>query len=88
MEVQENKNLEEINKKLDLIVGLLLRLLTKENKQASFREQVFILHDLGVGSGEIAKILNRDVRNVSKYLSQLKKSRGKKTKKEYETEKK
>jgi len=74
MKTQRNQHFEELNRKLDLIIGLLLRLLTKENKQAPFKEQIFILHDFGMRPKEIARILNRDIRNVSKYLSKFKKS--------------
>jgi len=79
MKTQKDKNLEEVNRRLDLIIGLLLRLLTKENKRASFKEQISILHDLGMKPSEIAKILNWDIRNVSKYLSELKRLRSKQT---------
>jgi len=77
MKNQGNKNLEELNRKLDLIIGLLLRLLTKDNKQAPFKEQISILYDFGMRPNEIARILNWDIRNVSKYLSKFKRSRGK-----------
>jgi DNA-directed RNA polymerase specialized sigma24 family protein len=88
MRNQENKNFEEINKRLDLIIGLLLRLLTKDNKRSPFKEQISILYDLGAKPKEIAKILNWDRRNVNRYLSELKRSQRKQTKQQEKNEEK
>jgi DNA-directed RNA polymerase specialized sigma24 family protein len=88
MKNKENKNFEEINKRLDLIIGLLLRLLTKDNKRSPFKEQISILHDFGIRPKEIAKILNWDIRNVGKYLSELKRSQRKQVKQQEENEEK
>jgi hypothetical protein len=88
MKSQKNKNFEEIIKRLDLIIGLLLRLLTKDNKRAPFKEQISILRDFGIRPKEIAEILNWDIRNVSKYLSELKRSQRKHAREQQENAKK
>ena len=69
-----DNNLENsTNKLLKVIVALLLR--GRNEKTPNLREQIEILHDLGLKPGEIAEILARTSTHISKEISGIRKAR-------------
>jgi hypothetical protein len=72
----DTDKLESTNKLLKVIVGLLLRE-TSEERPRSLREQIDILHDLGLKPVEIAGIIGRTNTYVNKELSGIRASRRK-----------
>ena len=64
---------ETTNRLLRVMIALLLRLQNEGN--ASLKQQIGILSDLGLEPAEIAKIVNRAGTYVNKELSVLRKSR-------------
>ena len=71
--MQENKYLLEINKRLGVVIALLLRMLPKDGHELSFREQIQLLSELGVRPKEIAEILGRTRGYINKELTTLRK---------------
>jgi len=71
----ENQQFEAINKKLEVMIAILLKLLNKNGRELSLREQIALLDDLGVRPVDIARILGRDPRYVNKEIVFLKKSK-------------
>jgi len=65
-------NEQEIIKRLDTIVFLLLELKDKEGKMA-VKEKVKLLGDAGLSYMQIAKVLNRSPGSIAAQLSQMKK---------------
>jgi DNA-binding CsgD family transcriptional regulator len=70
----ENEQLIELNKRLGVIVALLLRSLPKSTDSLSLRDQIQLLSELGVRPKDIADILGRTPTYVSKELTTLRKS--------------
>lgn len=71
----ENKQFEAVNKKLEVMIAILLKLLNKNGKELSLREQIALLNDLGVRPIDIARILGRDPRYINKEIVFFKKSK-------------
>lgn len=69
----EKTELESTNRLLRVMIALLLR--RKEDAPASLKQQIEILHDLGLRPSEIAEILGRTSTHINKELSGLRKSR-------------
>ncbi len=69
----KQKTLLNIDKKLSLVVSLLLKLVNNE-KEATLKEQIRDLASFGLNSSEIADIIGKKVGYVSKELSELKKN--------------
>lgn len=67
------KTLSNIDRKLSIVVSLLLRLVNN-SKEATLKEQISDLASFGLNSSEIADIVGKKVGHVSKELSGLKKS--------------
>lgn len=65
----------EITKRLDIIIGLLLR--QQKDKNTSNRQTIKELNDMGLKDFEIARILGRSRSYVASELTQLRKSKGK-----------
>ena len=63
-------DLQEITKRLDVIINLLL----KQNNEMKTKEMIAKLRDTGLQSSEIAGILHKTPNFVSKELSLLKKA--------------
>lgn len=74
----QEKLLKSINKKLEVIVALLLQLRLLDPEIHTFREQIKALNDLGLKPKEIADILSRSNIYVNKELSKLRKKNRKK----------
>lgn len=69
--------LKSINKRLEVIISLMLQqnLSNKKQEEPSMREQIKTLDSLGLTPTEIAKTLNRNSGYINKELSILKKER-------------
>jgi DNA-directed RNA polymerase specialized sigma24 family protein len=65
--------LQSTNKLLKVIVALLLR--GRNEETPNVRQQIEILHDLGLKPVEVAEILGRSSTHVNKELSGIRKSR-------------
>ncbi|MEJ1967428.1 MAG: hypothetical protein WDN03_02135 [Rhizomicrobium sp.] len=64
---------ESTNRLLRVIVALMLR--PKDERSLSLKQQIEVLHDLGLRPAEIAVILGRTGTHINKELSGLRKSR-------------
>ena len=62
-----------IDKKLSVIIALLLRIANNDNN-LTLKEQIGDLASFGLNSSEIANILGKKTSYISKELSELKKS--------------
>lgn len=65
----------ELNKRLGVIIALLLRSLTSTKDSLPLREQVQILSELGMRPKDIAEILGRTPTYVNKELTMLRKGK-------------
>jgi flagellar basal body P-ring protein FlgI len=70
-----NKQLSEFNKRLGIVISLLLRTIPKNEKSISLKEQVRILDSLGIRPRDIADILGRTPTHISKELAGLHKGK-------------
>lgn len=70
----------ELNKRLGIIISLLLKTLPKGGEGISLRDQIQLLADLGVRPKDISEILGRTQTYVNKELASLRKGKGKKQK--------
>lgn len=70
-----NTYAESLNKRLEVIIALLLRLLPESKKVTSLKGQIEILSQLGLRPVEIAGILGKSSAHVGKELTLLRKSR-------------
>lgn len=68
----------EQNRRLDIVIALLLRMLPKSGDTISLREQVQILSDLGMRPKDIAQALGRTPTYVNKELATIRKGKGSK----------
>jgi transcriptional regulator len=66
----DEKQFQSINKKLDVLIGLLAMNLTKDK---TLQERVELLNSLGLGQKEIAKSLGKSERNISTNLLRIRK---------------
>ena len=73
-----NTHLLELNKRLGVVISLLLRMVSKDRSVISLKEQVKVLDDLGMRPRDIADILGRTATHINKELAGLRKERGKK----------
>jgi hypothetical protein len=67
----------EINKRLGIVIALLLKTIPKNSEGISLRDQVQLLSELGVRPKDIAAILGRSQTYVTKELSGLRKGKAK-----------
>jgi DNA-binding CsgD family transcriptional regulator len=68
--------LASIDKKMSVLISLLLRLIPKKAESLSLREQIGLLFELGMRPSEIARALGRSPGYVNKELSGLRKGGG------------
>ena len=73
----ENKELAELNKRLGVMIALLLRTSPREGPSMSLREQISLLSEIGVRPKDMAEFLGRTQTYVNKELAGLRKSKGK-----------
>ena len=64
----ENELLENINRNLEVIIGLLLRSLP-DTEAASLRDRILMLTAMGMRPNEIARALGKSANHVNKELS-------------------
>jgi hypothetical protein len=64
-------SLESTNRLLKVVIALMLR--PKDDKPMSLRQQIEVLHGLGIRPSEIAEILARTATHVNKELSGIRK---------------
>lgn len=76
---QTNELLTEANKRLGVMISLLLRIVQQEKSAVSLKDQVRILDNLGLRPRDIAGILGRTPTYVSKELVGIRKERSLKT---------
>lgn len=72
MTEKPSANTSKIEKKMNVIISLLLKIANNGN-ETSLKEQVRDLASFGLSSSEIAEITGKKVGHVSKELSTLKK---------------
>ena len=71
----DERFLGSIDRKLEVIVALLLRLIPAKDEVSPLREQIGTLHGLGLRPSEIARVLGRTGGYVNKELAGLRKRR-------------
>ena len=64
----ENELLENMNRNLEVIIGLLLRSLP-DSEKASLRDRILMLTAMGMRPNEIARALGKSTNHVNKELS-------------------
>lgn len=70
----EKDILLSINKRLEVIVNLLLQQQAKDGRGRTLREQIQLLHSAGLKPKEIAEILGKSSVHVNKELTGLRKT--------------
>ena len=73
----ENKEFAELNKRLGVMIALLLRTIPTEGSSMSLREQISLLSEIGVRPKDIAEFLGRTQTYVNKELAGLRKGKPK-----------
>jgi hypothetical protein len=64
----ELEELQSLNKNMEVVVALLLRLISTDNKRLPLKEQIALLDGLGVRPISIASIVGKTQGHVSKEL--------------------
>jgi hypothetical protein len=73
-----NEDFSEINKRLGVMIALLLRSIPATGEKMSLHDQVDLLSELGMRPKDIAEILGRTPGYVTKELATIRKSKKKK----------
>jgi hypothetical protein len=73
----KNKEVFELNKRLGVVISLLLRMIPQEGRGISLKEQVRILDDVGMRPRDIAEILGRTQPHINKELAGLRNKKAK-----------
>jgi hypothetical protein len=60
--------LRELNKNLEVVIALLLRLISRDNKGLPLKDQIAILDGLGIRPVSIAGIVGKTPGHISKEL--------------------
>lgn len=66
------KGEKEIITRLNVIINLLLRLCIDKELKSTVKDQIKILNEIGLSSGDIGRIIRKEARYVTANLSQLK----------------
>jgi hypothetical protein len=75
--MNDHEETVQLNKRLGIVIALLLKMLPKEDGSPSLRDQIQLLSGLGSRPKEIAEILGRTQSYVNKELTSLRKSKAK-----------
>jgi len=73
--MQNHEEFQELNKRLGVVIALLLRSLRTGGDGLSLRDQIRLLSELGVRPKDIAEILGRSSTYISKELVGIRKGR-------------
>ncbi|KKR51736.1 MAG: hypothetical protein UT89_C0009G0003 [Parcubacteria group bacterium GW2011_GWE1_40_20] len=73
----EDGLLVEINKRMGVIISLLLRMVQQDKSSISLKDQVCILDNLGMRPRDIANILGRSQPHINKELTGIRKGKRK-----------
>ena len=68
---EKNKELielKQLNKRMEVVIALLLRSISGDNKTLPLKEQIAILSGLGIRPVEIAEIIGKTAKHVGKEL--------------------
>lgn len=65
---REGKEMEDLTKRLDVVIALLATIATKD-ENTTLRDKIAMLNGFGLGPSEIASVLNKKANYVSKELS-------------------
>ncbi len=79
---QLNKGISELNKRMGVMISLLLRLVPKGGSELSLKEQVRMLDSFGIRPVDIADILGRTAGHINKELAGIRKDKKQKNEKE------
>lgn len=71
----DKTSLNELNKKLEVIIALLLRLVPEEQQGLNLKEQISLLDNLKIRPVEIAEIIGRNPGYVNKELVAIRKKK-------------
>jgi hypothetical protein len=71
----EESQLQEVTKRLDVLISLLLQTISHGGHNLSVRDQISMLSELGLRPVEIARTLGKTATFVNKELSMLRKPR-------------
>lgn len=74
----ELSHILEINKKLSVMIALLLRMAPRDNVGIPLKEQITVLDNLGVRPKEIAEIVGKTANHVNKELVAIRRESKKK----------
>jgi hypothetical protein len=75
--MNENKEFAELNKRLGVVIALLLRTIPRDGASMSLREQITLLSHIGVRPKDMAEFLGRTQTYVNKELAGLRKGKAK-----------
>lgn len=73
--MENHEALQEVNKRLGVVIALLLRALPAAGDGLSLRDQIRFLSELGVRPKDIAEILGRSQTYVGKELAGIRKGK-------------
>jgi len=74
-EIVINEEIKQLNRNMEVVIALLLRLISRENVGLSLKEQIGILDDLGVRPVSIARMVGRTPKHVGKELVGIRRAR-------------
>lgn len=66
--ISEGKYIEDLTKRLDVVIALLANIATKD-ENTTLRDKIVMLDGFGLKPSEIASVLNKKANYVSKELS-------------------
>lgn len=72
---QTNELLNELNKRIGVMISLLLRIVQQEKSSINLKDQVRILDNLNLRPRDIAAILGRTSSHINKELAGIRKSK-------------
>ena len=70
-----DKGEKEIILRLNVIINLLTKLCIDKKLKSSVKEQIKILHEIGLSSGDIGRIIGKEPAYITSNLSRLKRGK-------------
>jgi hypothetical protein len=74
-EIREFELLDDIKKRLEVMINLLLQSRPRNSEELSLREQIELLHNFGLKPKEISEVLQRSKVYINKEIFELRKSK-------------